>query len=65
MINWKDGMPYIKDDKTYLLKFRSGIICTGRFRYGMLGEPSQDTLAWRCDCCGRFAAPIAYAELES
>ena len=47
-------------DGGVLLKFKSGIISTGKFRYGNLREPSQDTLAWRCDCCGAFADPVEW-----
>ena len=51
-----------KDGRTYLLKFKSGIICTGSFRYGRLLEPQQDQAYWRCDCCGKYATPIAWAQ---
>jgi len=49
--------------KAVLLKFPSGIICSGRKRYGVLGEPSQDTYAYRCDCCGRFSTPKEWMPL--
>ena len=58
---FKRGEPP-KNGRTYLLKFKGGIICTGSFRYGRLSEPQQDQAYWRCDCCGRFATPIAWAQ---
>ncbi len=62
-IEWKEGCPPKNDNKTYLLKFKGSIICTGRYRYGLKGEPSQNTIAWRCDCCGRYATPIEYTTI--
>jgi hypothetical protein len=38
-------------------------IYCGRRRYGLLGEPQQDVLAWRCDSSGRFANPTHWAPL--
>lgn len=35
----------------------------GRLRFGSMGEPSQDTLAWRCDSSGRFANPTHWQPL--
>ena len=61
-MSWKHGEPP-RDKRTYLLKFKSGIVCTGSYRYGFRGEPSQDTIAWRCDCCGRFANPEYWMEV--
>lgn len=49
-------------DHSILLKFPGDILCSGRQRYGYLGEPQQDCFAWRCDCCGRFATPVAWME---
>lgn len=66
MSNWikfEDRQPNNSHAKI-LMKFSSGIICSGSLRYGHLGEPSQDTYAWRCDCCGRFATPYEWAELK-
>lgn len=63
-IEWIKGEPP-KNERTYLLKFNSDIICSGEYRYGRLGEPDQDVLAWRCDCCGRYATPKAYAVIFS
>lgn len=64
---WNEGEPpkpkYYRESKPYLLKFASGIICSGAYRYGCRGEPQQDTMAWRCDCCGRFATPVAWMEM--
>jgi len=61
---WTEGQPPKKSAvKTFLLKAKSGIVCSGKYRYGNLGEPSQNTLDWRCDCCGRFATPIAWATI--
>ena len=54
-----------KDGRTYLLKFKGGIICTGSFRFGRLSEPQQDQAYWRCDCCGRFANPISWSPLPT
>lgn len=61
-IDWHDGEPP-KNGRTYLLKFQSGIIATGEWRYGRLGEPQQSVCDWRCDCCGRFATPEAWTEI--
>ena len=33
-----------------------------RYRHGNLGEPQQDTLAWRCNSSGRFATPTHWQE---
>jgi len=60
---WIKGTPP-KDNKTYLLKYKSGIICSGRYRYGVMCEPQPDVLDWRSDCCGRFATPVEYALTE-
>lgn len=35
----------------------------GRLRAGQMGEPSQDTVAWRCDSSGRFANPTHWMPL--
>ena len=35
----------------------------GRWRYGTLGEPSTETIAWRCDSSGRFGHPTHFAPL--
>lgn len=62
-IKWNKGQPP-KDGRRYLLKFSSGIVCSGRYRLGNLHEPQQSELDWRCDCCGRFATPIGWIEHE-
>ncbi len=49
--------------ETILLLFRWGIAASGKARYGNLGEPSQDTFDWRCDCCGRFSTPTHWMPL--
>ena len=60
MTQWKSGVP--KDRKGhFLLLFRGGVICSGRHRYGHPGEPQQNVSDWRCDCCGCFGTPVAYA----
>ena len=41
-------------DKKIVGRTRGGVICSMKHRYGVLGEPQQDVLDWRCDCCGRF-----------
>jgi len=51
---WVKGEPPKKNDKKYLVKLSSGMIVTVECRYGRLGEPQQDHIAWRCACCGRF-----------
>lgn len=39
-------------------------IYCGRKRYGLfVGEPQQDTLAWRCDSSGMFANPTHWMPL--
>lgn len=60
-MEWKVGVPPY-DGKSYLMLFKSGIVCSGRLRQGELGEPQQSEVAHRCDCCGRFATPIKWAE---
>jgi hypothetical protein len=62
-INWIEGQPPT-NERTYLFKFNSGIICSGEYRYGRKGEPQENVLAWRCDCCGRFATPMAWAVID-
>lgn len=61
-IEWKKGEPP-KDGRIYLLKFSGGIICSGEYRYGNLGEPQQHIRAWRCECCGRFSTPIEWVNI--
>lgn len=41
---------------------RHPIYC-GQQRYGVLGEPSQDVFAWRCDSSGRFTSPTHWMPL--
>lgn len=63
-MNWIKGHPPQDDtEKVYLLKFNSGIIASGRYRQGNLGEPDQMYKDWRCDCCGRFATPEYWSKL--
>ena len=38
-------------------------IYCGQLRYGTMGEPQQDILAWRCDSSGRFANPTHWMPL--
>ena len=59
-MDWIKGTPP-QDGKSYIMKFKSGIICSGRYRYGGLGDPQQAVLDFRCDCCGRYATPIEWA----
>lgn len=59
VLKWNEGEPP-RDDRRYLLRFASGIVCSGQYRTGHLGEPSQGQREWRCDCCGRFATPVAW-----
>lgn len=61
-IEWKAGPPPDKK-KQYLAKSSGYIVTSVRYRYGLYGEPSQDTLAWRCDCCGRFGGTFEWAEM--
>lgn len=49
--------------KPQIVMFGTGIVSSVKHRRGQpFGEPDSDTLAWRCDCCGRFADPIAWLE---
>ena len=64
MIQWKKGTPPENTGETFLLHFKSGVICSGRYRRGSMGEPSGITLDWRCDCCGRFSTPDYWARFE-
>ena len=49
--------------KTYLLEFKSGVICAGKFRLGYSHEPQPGQKGWRSDCCGRWANPKKWAVL--
>jgi hypothetical protein len=44
-------------DESVLLLYKPRIVTAGRGkkRFGMRGEPSQDSCEHRADCCGRFA----------
>jgi len=42
------------EQKKVLGRTKQGIVASIRYRYGNLGEPSQDDCGWRCDCCGRL-----------
>jgi len=44
--DWKEGEPP-KNGRTYLLKFKGGIICTGEWRYGRFATP----IAWSTEGC--------------
>lgn len=68
---WQAAAPKWKPIET-APKDRSVLLCCanttlpiycGRYRYGNLGEPQQDILAWRCDSSGRFANPTHWMEL--
>jgi hypothetical protein len=48
--------------RTLLLKTRNGIIYTGTYRNGNLGEPQQMEYGWRTQCCGRFSTPAYWSE---
>jgi hypothetical protein len=63
-MKWSEGQPP-KDGKTYLLKFKSGIVCSGTYREGKVGEPQKWRKDWRCDCCGRFATPTHWASISN
>lgn len=52
-------------DKSVLLYTPYGLMYCGRWRYGTLGEPQQDVLAWRCDSSGRFADPTKWQPLPA
>ena len=52
-------------DKSVMLFTPYGLIYCGKLRYGNLGEPSQDTYAWRCDSSGRFANPTHWMPLPT
>lgn len=60
---WHKGTPP-RDGNTYLLKFYTNIICSGAYRRGTCFDPQPDVLDWRCDCCGRFATPKEWAQLN-
>ena len=59
-MKWNRGEPP-KDKKTYLYLFANGNICSGAYRYGWIREQQKGIQSWRCDCCGNFATPIAWA----
>jgi len=48
-----------------LLRYRSGIICSGEKRQGNMCEPQPDVIDYRADCCGRFATPVAWMPLPA
>ena len=60
---WISGEPP-NDGGNYLLKFNSGVICTAEYRYGRTGEPQTGVIDWRCDCCGKFATPVAWMLID-
>jgi hypothetical protein len=60
---WNKGKPP-KDGETYLLIYSTGVVCSGSYRKGGLGEPQQDVESWRCDCCGRFGGVVAWSDFE-
>ena len=49
--------------ESLLLFCRTVLIYVGRFRYGVLREPQQDVLAWRCDSSGNFTDPTHWMPL--
>jgi len=60
---WIEGEPP-RDGVAYILRFKTGVVSSGSFRYGVpMAEPQPDVKAWRCDCCGRFADPVAYMNI--
>lgn len=61
--DWNYGEPPQIASRRYLLRFASGIICSGQWRAGRLGEPQPREIGWRCDCCGKWATPIAWIDL--
>lgn len=61
---WYKGMPPKTLNGSYLLYFKKGIVCSGRYRYGMYGEPFLEKIAWRCDCCGTFGTPTHWEYIE-
>ena len=63
MIKWTEGEPP-KDNIRYLYMCKSGIIGSGSYRHGNLGEPQQGVKSWRLDCCGRFSNPAAWATIN-
>jgi len=63
-IEWQKGEPP-KDDKRYLTKTKTGIICSSSYREGRTGEPVKHYLGWRCDCCGRFGTPEYWANIDA
>lgn len=52
-------------NQSVMLAMKCGPIYCGRQRYGNLGEPSQDTFAWRCDSSGTFGNPTHWMPLPS
>ena len=65
-IKWQD-MKDAPKDRPILLDFKYGGIHTGRFRRRNLdeprqvGDPPQEVLYWRADCCERFSTPLRWA----
>lgn len=49
-----------------ILLFTSyGLIYCGQWRHGLLGEPQQSVVAWRCSSSGRFADPTHWMPLPA
>ena len=66
MTKWKPIDETALRSKTSVLlgrRGRTGLSHTlyfGRHRTGYGHEPQPEILAWRADCCGRFASPTHY-----
>jgi len=45
-----------------LMRTKRGIVSSGKYRYGTLGEPQQDVLDWRCNCCEGFGGMFEWME---
>jgi len=52
-------------DRSVMLHTKYGLTYCGRYRYGNMGEPSQDELAWRCDSSGRYSNPTHWMPLPA
>ena len=65
MIEWKPIATAPKDTEVLLYCNKFIPIYVGKKRYGGLGEPQQDILAWRCSSSGRFADPTHWMPLPA
>ena len=68
VVQWFDMSnikPRGKDGNVLLYSKNMEFYWVGSLRYGRMGEPQQDELAWRCASSGRFATPSYWVPLPA